>query len=67
MTAQYKTVTLGPSQVAQATRPSHDDLSLVPSVLVMSMGPGVLVSGVDALLALREAVDFALGDGGKES
>lgn len=62
MTAQYKTVTLGPSQVAQATRPSPGDLSIVPSVLVMQLSGLALVSGVDALLALREAVDFALNE-----
>jgi hypothetical protein len=62
MTAQYKTVTLGPSQVAQATRPSPGDPGIVPSVQIMMLSGYALVTGVDALLALREAVEFALGD-----
>jgi hypothetical protein len=61
VSTQYKAVTLSETQVALATLPASGDMR-VGTVQIMSMGPGVLVSGVDALLALREAVDFALGD-----
>lgn len=56
---EYQSFVLSPAQVALASNPPSSD-QRSPSVQVMSGCMVACVSGVASLLALRDAIDFAL-------
>lgn len=55
-----KSFDLAPCQVAQATKALTMD-SPTATVVILSPTGSLILSGKDTLLALREAINFALG------
>lgn len=56
-----KSFDLGPCQVAQATRELTPE-SPTATVVILSPAGSIVLAGKDTLLALREAINFALGE-----